>query len=148
MSLNGSIPIILAGDFNAEPTEPVYKTITTKHGSISFQSAYANMIGNCKRKSFREPEYTSWKFRNDGEHVETLDYIFYHSPAQFINDSKIPEYLEQVAHVPKYDWSLESREERYNKRCESKEKNKVMNYRFSNLNLCNNAVLDFPTESE
>ena len=24
-----------------------------------------------------EPNYTTWKFREDGEHIQTLDYIFY-----------------------------------------------------------------------
>ena len=29
----------------------------------------------------QENEYTTWKFREDGEHIQTLDYVFY-SPEQ------------------------------------------------------------------
>ena len=34
LSCDGDIPIICAGDFNAEPTEPVYQTITDGLGNI------------------------------------------------------------------------------------------------------------------
>lgn len=34
------------------------------------RSAYSTFSGN-------EPEYTTWKIREDGEHVQTLDYIFH-----------------------------------------------------------------------
>ena len=46
----------------------------------SFQSAYAEMIKDGVLEEQREPKYTTWKIREDGEHIETLDYIFYHSP--------------------------------------------------------------------
>ena len=34
----------------------------------------------------KEPDYTTWKYREDGEHIQTLDYIFY-SPEQFRVDA-------------------------------------------------------------
>ena len=33
-------------------------------------SAYASSSG-------KEPDYTTWKVREDGEHIQTLDYIFH-----------------------------------------------------------------------
>ena len=34
----------------------------------------------------KEPDYTTWKYREDGEHIQTLDYIFY-SPDQIRVDA-------------------------------------------------------------
>ena len=45
----------------------------------SLSSAYKDVLN-------REVEYTTWKFRDDGEHIQTLDYIFY-SPDQMKVDS-------------------------------------------------------------
>ena len=42
-------------------------------------SAYNEILNN-------EPDYTTWKFREDGEHIQTLDYIFY-SPDQIRVDA-------------------------------------------------------------
>ena len=66
---NPARPVIISGDFNAEPTEPVYATMTDGDG-IRFRSAYATEDG-------AEVPYTTWKIREDGEHVQTLDYVFY-----------------------------------------------------------------------
>eukprot|EP00095_Tigriopus_kingsejongensis_P005846 maker-scaffold697_size109876-snap-gene-0.26 protein:Tk05846 transcript:maker-scaffold697_size109876-snap-gene-0.26-mRNA-1 annotation:"Nocturnin" len=65
-----SIPraVICCGDFNAEPEEPVYQTMT--ENDLQLQSAYASVDGN-------EPTCTTWKIREDGEHIQTLDYMFY-----------------------------------------------------------------------
>lgn len=57
------IPLLLAGDMNATPGEPVHSVFS----SAGFKSAYAN----------QEPSYTSWTIREDGEHCQTLDYILY-----------------------------------------------------------------------
>lgn len=64
-------PIILSGDFNAEPNEAVYSTIV-KDASLNLASAYAEAYdGN-------EPPYTTWKIReSEGEICHTIDYIFY-----------------------------------------------------------------------
>lgn len=66
-SNNAGCPVIICGDLNAEPTEPVYDLFC--RNSLNLSSAYA-----CEG---REPEYTSWKIREDGEQCQTLDYIFY-----------------------------------------------------------------------
>lgn len=55
--------VILTGDFNAEPTEPVFTTVTDS--KLGLDSAYT------------PDTYTTWKIREDGEHKQTLDYIFY-----------------------------------------------------------------------
>lgn len=44
-------PIILGGDFNAEPSEPVYKTMTSH--KLNLKSGYC--------VDGREPSYTTWK---------------------------------------------------------------------------------------
>jgi len=67
---NPARPTIISGDFNAEPTEPVYATMTDGDAGIKFKSAYASEDG-------AEVPYTTWKIREDGEHVQTLDYVFY-----------------------------------------------------------------------
>ena len=48
---------------------------------FSFQSAYAETTKDGVVEHQREPKYTTWKIREDGEHIQTLDYIFYHSPS-------------------------------------------------------------------
>ena len=45
----------------------------------SLSSAYKDVLN-------QEAEYTTWKFREDGEHIQTLDYIFY-SPDQIRVDA-------------------------------------------------------------
>lgn len=52
-TIAGGRPTILCGDFNAEPTEPVYKT-TTNH-RLNLRSAYC--------VDGKEPEYTTWKVK-------------------------------------------------------------------------------------
>ena len=104
-------PIILCGDFNAEPIEPIYKTILNSMFNLS--SAYSDLLKeyNFKNNSNNnktichdnnhinldnnennidneidirimesiesEPEYTTWKIREDGEECHTIDYMFY-----------------------------------------------------------------------
>ena len=58
-------PLILPGDFNADPSEPVYQTITNNK-EVRLQSAYDNS----------RLDYTSWKVRETGEEKQVLDYIF------------------------------------------------------------------------
>ena len=61
-------PVILTGDFNAEPTEPVLETLTS-NVKTPLQSSY----------SISDLEYTTWKIRDSGEEKHVLDYVF-HSP--------------------------------------------------------------------
>jgi len=61
-------PVIVTGDFNAEPTEPVYSTMTSSD-SLPLSSAY----------NLDSLQWTTWKIRDSGEEKHVLDYIF-HSP--------------------------------------------------------------------
>ena len=56
-------PLVLTGDFNAEPSEPVIRAVTEQ-----LESAYKT----------DDTEYTTWKVREQGgEQKNTLDYIFH-----------------------------------------------------------------------
>ncbi|KAK6627434.1 hypothetical protein RUM44_009911 [Polyplax serrata] len=63
----GGRPIIIGGDFNAEPSEPVYRTLTNHR--LNLKSAY------CVKG--REPPYTTWKIREEGEICHTIDYVIH-----------------------------------------------------------------------
>ncbi|ROT67929.1 hypothetical protein C7M84_013965 [Penaeus vannamei] len=65
----GNRPTIVSGDFNAEPTEPVYSTMT--HESTGLKSAYAFL------NEGKEPAYSTWKVREEGDICHNIDYIFY-----------------------------------------------------------------------
>nr|CAD7575705.1 unnamed protein product [Timema californicum] len=67
----GPRPVLLCGDFNAEPTEPVYHTILS-HEFLRLASAYASLSVEGE-----EPPYTTWKVREEGEVCHTIDYVFY-----------------------------------------------------------------------
>ncbi|XP_071446924.1 nocturnin isoform X2 [Hetaerina americana] len=93
-------PVLMCGDFNAEPIEPVYSSILSDE-RLSLSSAYAqypvtpsaaNMVnGNAENlpdgkggrltpleSGLREPPYTTWKVReSEGEVCHTIDYIFH-----------------------------------------------------------------------
>ncbi|XP_037880284.1 nocturnin [Glossina fuscipes] len=84
-------PVLLCGDFNAEPIEPVYSTILNCE-FLNLSSAYADLHNevekNAKNDSHNnndkvqqsirnEPPYTTWKIREDSEICHTIDYIFY-----------------------------------------------------------------------
>ncbi|ERL84882.1 hypothetical protein D910_02305 [Dendroctonus ponderosae] len=72
----GDRPTILSGDFNAEPAEPIYGTVLGSGQHLA--SAYAECAGNDWIPSDkREPPYTTWKIRDEGEVCHTIDYIFY-----------------------------------------------------------------------
>lgn len=68
---DGHRPLVICGDFNAEPTEPVYNTML-RDRRLNLASAYASFS---HRKE--EPPFTTWKIREDGESRHTIDYIFY-----------------------------------------------------------------------
>lgn len=86
-------PLLLCGDFNAEPTEPIYSTIL-KYDTLNLSSAYADIkeeVEKCNKHEDnpieesdkisssikREPSYTTWKIRAQGEECHTIDYVFY-----------------------------------------------------------------------
>ncbi|CAG2100350.1 unnamed protein product [Medioppia subpectinata] len=61
-----NIPLVLSGDFNAEPNESVYKTITSQ------------MVSAYKEGLKDEPIFTTWtKRQSEKELKRTLDYIFF-----------------------------------------------------------------------
>ena len=65
----GTLPLIVCGDFNADPEEPVYREF---HDSdLNFGSAYGIMDTDKQ-----EPSYTTWKIR-EKEVCRTIDYIWY-----------------------------------------------------------------------
>ncbi|XP_078532903.1 nocturnin isoform X1 [Lissotriton helveticus] len=66
-----NIPLIICGDFNAEPSEDVYKHFASS--SLNLNSAYKLLSHDGQS----EPPYTSWKIRLSGESCHTLDYIWY-----------------------------------------------------------------------
>ncbi|XP_063236229.1 nocturnin isoform X3 [Bacillus rossius redtenbacheri] len=71
----GGRPAVLCGDFNAEPSEPVYRTLL---GDQRLRLASACTL---LRGDGREPPYTTWKVREEGEVCHTIDYVFYASDA-------------------------------------------------------------------
>ncbi|XP_020813382.1 uncharacterized protein LOC110188135 isoform X1 [Drosophila serrata] len=87
----GDTPLLLCGDFNAEPVEPIYATILGCD-MLRLGSAYADVkvdrekilaqpseeVGELVAESMkREPPYTTWKIREEGEECHTIDYVFY-----------------------------------------------------------------------
>ncbi|XP_034395648.1 nocturnin-like isoform X1 [Cyclopterus lumpus] len=65
------IPLFICGDFNAVPTEEVYRRFITS--PLGLDSAYKKL----SQDGLTEPEYTTWKIRSTGECCTTLDYIWY-----------------------------------------------------------------------
>ncbi|XP_041631464.1 nocturnin isoform X7 [Drosophila kikkawai] len=87
----GETPLLLCGDFNAEPVEPIYATILGCD-LLRLGSAYADVkvdrekilaqpseeVAEFVAESMkREPPYTTWKIREEGEECHTIDYVFY-----------------------------------------------------------------------
>lgn len=98
-------PILISGDFNAEPIEPVYSTVIN-YAPLNLSSAYADLLASITNNVVEgkecengaetngennqnadqnraehlignEPPYTTWKIREDGEVCHTIDYVFY-----------------------------------------------------------------------
>ncbi|XP_029918291.1 nocturnin isoform X2 [Myripristis murdjan] len=68
---SGAVPLIVCGDFNAEPTEDVYRRFSSS--PLGLDSAYKLLSSDGQT----EPAYTTWKIRPSGESCSTLDYIWY-----------------------------------------------------------------------
>ncbi|KAI8483850.1 Nocturnin [Branchiostoma belcheri] len=64
-------PVVLCGDFNAQPAEDVYSVLSKS--KMKLNSAYKSLSAD----GTSEPEYTTWTVRTDGEWRQTLDYIWY-----------------------------------------------------------------------
>ncbi|KAM3612748.1 uncharacterized protein V6R79_013806 [Siganus canaliculatus] len=70
-AVSSSIPLVVCGDFNAEPTEDVYRRFSSS--TLGLNSAYKLLSSDRQT----EPAYTTWKIRPSGESCSTLDYIWY-----------------------------------------------------------------------
>lgn len=68
---SSNIPLLICGDFNAVPTEEVYRHFSAS--PLGLDSAYKKL----SQDGLTEPEYTTWKIRPTGECCTTLDYIWY-----------------------------------------------------------------------
>lgn len=66
-----TIPLVVCGDFNAEPSEDVYRRFSSS--PLGLNSAYKLLSSDGQT----EPAYTTWKIRPSGESCSTLDYIWY-----------------------------------------------------------------------
>ncbi|XP_068596559.1 nocturnin [Brachionichthys hirsutus] len=64
-------PLVVCGDFNAEPTEDVYRRFSSS--PLGLNSAYKLLSSDGQT----EPPFTTWKIRPAGESRGTLDYIWY-----------------------------------------------------------------------
>jgi len=65
------VPLVFCGDFNAEPTEPLYAVM--KACKLNLSSAYTSLSSD----GATEPRYTTWKVRPNGEECHVIDYIWY-----------------------------------------------------------------------
>ncbi|KAJ8247783.1 hypothetical protein GJAV_G00250250 [Gymnothorax javanicus] len=65
------VPLLVCGDFNAEPSEDVYRRFSASR--LLLDSAYKLLSAD----GLSEPPYTTWKIRTSGESCHTLDYIWY-----------------------------------------------------------------------
>lgn len=70
-AMSGTIPLVVCGDFNAEPTEDIYRRFSSS--PLGLNSAYKLLSSDRQT----EPAYTTWKIRLSGESCSTLDYIWY-----------------------------------------------------------------------
>ncbi|KAK2849581.1 hypothetical protein Q5P01_009415 [Channa striata] len=66
-----AVPLVVCGDFNAEPSEDVYRRFSSS--ALGLNSAYKLLSSDGQT----EPAYTTWKIRPSGESCSTLDYIWY-----------------------------------------------------------------------
>ncbi|KAJ3587443.1 hypothetical protein NHX12_011040 [Muraenolepis orangiensis] len=67
----GDPPLVVCGDFNAEPWEDVYRRFL--ESPLRLDSAYRLLSADGQT----EPSFTTWKIRPSGECRSTLDYIWY-----------------------------------------------------------------------
>jgi len=73
-------PVIITGDFNAQPAEPVFSTMTN-NDKLSLRSCYDTQT----------LEWTTWKIRDTGEEKYVLDYIFHSQGLETVQVLDTPE---------------------------------------------------------
>jgi len=71
-------PVIICGDFNAEPTEPVFQTMSESK-RLPLKSSYKIHHNPEQEGDDHNLEFTTWKVRESGEQKHILDYIFHSS---------------------------------------------------------------------
>ena len=89
-SIRGDRPVIIGGDFNGEPSEPFYSTLT-ENATTPLVSAY-NIHGDNENETDQNDtlEYTTWKIRESGEQKHILDYIFHSPQLQTVSTLDMP----------------------------------------------------------
>lgn len=75
--------VIVCGDFNAPPEEPVYQSFTKNKAChcVALASTYAGS----EHHENKEPKFTSWKIRANGEAKYTIDYIWISKDKMCVN---------------------------------------------------------------
>ncbi|XP_078601372.1 nocturnin-like [Branchiostoma floridae x Branchiostoma japonicum] len=98
-------PVVLCGDFNAEPTEHVYSVMS--QSKMKLNSAYKSLSDD----KTSEPVYTTWTVRTDGEWRQTLDYIFFSKdkfqvetcleipPEELVGETRLPSHTYPSDHL-------------------------------------------------
>merc|ERR1712098_839005 len=76
----GGRPVIISGDFNAQPSEPVFSTMTNNE-KLPLRSCYDTQT----------LEWTTWKIRDTGEEKYVLDHIFYSQGLETVQVLDTPE---------------------------------------------------------
>ncbi|MBN3306576.1 NOCT protein, partial [Amia calva] len=94
------IPLLICGDFNAEPTEDVYRRFA--NSSLNLNSAYKLLSHDGQS----EPPYTTWKIRPSGESCHTLDYIWYSQHAFSVDSVLVFPTEEEIGpnRLPSYNY--------------------------------------------
>ena len=75
-SFSESYPVIVCGDFNATPDEPVYAYFSVSASTYQYPLKLASSYVS-RYYGYKEPPLTSWKFRAAGESKYTIDYIWF-----------------------------------------------------------------------
>lgn len=75
--------VLVLGDFNAEPTEPVCR-LMEENQYLCMKNAYVTATGN-------NPEFTTWKIRPGKEVKHTIDYVWYSQNLSVTACLKVPE---------------------------------------------------------
>ena len=98
-------PVIICGDFNATPQEPVYQHMCSG-SDMKLKSAYAGTAGAVSedQETKAEPPFTSCKVRPEKECWYTIDYVWYGAGGGEADDGIRPLEVRGV-------WSLPAREE-------------------------------------
>ena len=76
--------VVVCGDFNAEPTEPVCDLMKQNEFNLPLMSAYESATGS-------EPTFTTWKIRPRGEVKHTIDYVWHSKDLGVAQCLKVPQ---------------------------------------------------------